>query len=43
MVDILTGVVEGKSPKRALHHVLECYELRREELLENWVLCQKGG
>ena len=41
MVDILTGVVEGKFPKRALHHVLEWYELHREELMENWELCQK--
>ena len=39
-VDILTGVMEGKFPKRALHHVLEWYELHREELLENWALCQ---
>lgn len=40
-VNILTGVVEGKFPKRALHHVLEWYELHREELIENWALCQK--
>ena len=40
-VNILTGVVEGKFPKRALHHVLEWYELHREELMENWELCQK--
>ena len=40
-VNILTGVVEGKFPKRALHHVLEWYELHRQELMENWELCQK--
>ena len=40
-VNILTGVVEGKFPKRALHHVLEWYEIHREELMENWELCQK--
>ena len=40
-VNILTGVVEGQFPKRALHHVLEWYELHREELIENWELCQK--
>ena len=39
-VNILTGVVEGKFPKRALRHVLEWYELHREELIENWELCQ---
>ncbi len=40
-VNILTGVVEGKFPKRALRHVLEWYDLHREALIENWDLCQK--
>jgi len=40
-VNILTGVVEGKFPRRALRHVLEWYELHRDELIENWELCQK--
>lgn len=35
-VEILTGVVEGRFPKRALRHVLEWYELHQGELLENW-------
>jgi len=39
-VNIRTGVVEGKFPKRALRHVLEWYEIHREELIENWKLCQ---
>ncbi len=39
-VDINTGVVEGKFPKRALKHVLEWYELHKDELLEDWKLCQ---
>lgn len=39
-VDILTGVVEGRFPKHALRHVLEWYELHKEELLKNWELCQ---
>lgn len=30
------GVVEGKSPRRALRHVMEWYELHREELQDNW-------
>ncbi|MEY4768238.1 MAG: hypothetical protein RL637_877 [Pseudomonadota bacterium] len=38
-VDILTGVVAGKFPKRALRHVLEWYELHQNELIENWELC----
>ena len=41
-VSITTGVVEGKFPKRALRHVLEWYELHKEELLENWNLCQRN-
>lgn len=41
-VDIQTGVIEGKFPKRALKHVLEWYELHKEELLQDWELCQKS-
>ena len=39
-VTILTGVIEGKFPKRALRHVLEWYELH--ELIEDWRLCQNN-
>ncbi len=41
-MNINTGVVEGKFPKRALRHVLEWYELRKDELIEDWELCQKN-
>lgn len=41
-VDIQSGVVEGKFPKRALNHVLEWYELHQDELLKDWELCQKS-
>ncbi|WP_292432297.1 DUF4160 domain-containing protein [Methylobacter sp.] len=30
-VNILAGVVEGKFPKRALHHVLEWYDLHHRK------------
>ncbi len=40
-VNILTGVVEGKFPKRALRHVLEWHELHKDELIEDWELCEK--
>jgi len=40
-VEINTGIVEGKFPKRALRHVLEWYELYRDELFENWELCAR--
>ena len=39
-VNIHTGVIEGKFPKRALRHVLEWYELHKDELLEDWEQCK---
>jgi len=38
-VDIRTGVVEGKFPKRALRHVLEWYDMHKDALHENWRRC----
>lgn len=35
-VDIETGVVTGRFPRRALHAVLEWYALHKDELLHNW-------
>lgn len=32
------GVLTGTFPKRALRHALECYDLHRDELRENWDL-----
>ena len=40
-VNILTGVVSGRFPRRAMRHVLEWYELHQRELLENWDLAQQ--
>ncbi len=40
-VNIYTGVITGKFPKRATYHVLEWYELHRAELIENWERCQR--
>ena len=42
-VDIKTGLVQGRFPKRALRHVLEWYEFHKEELLVNWKLIQDTG
>jgi len=39
-VNIFNGIIEGKFPKRALRHVLEWYDLHKEELVENWNLCK---
>lgn len=35
-VEIQTGIVTGRFPRRALAHVLEWGELHRPELLANW-------
>ncbi len=40
-VNILTGVVEGRFPKRAIQHVLEWYELHKDELIEDWEICRQ--
>ena len=41
-VNILTGVVEGEFPTRALRHVHEWHALHRDELIVNWERCQKN-
>ncbi len=40
-VSIEDGVVTGKFPKRALRHVLEWYDLHKEELRYNWELAAR--
>ena len=35
-VEIESGVINGRFPKRALRHVLEWHELYKDELQENW-------
>ena len=39
-VEIHTGVVTGKFPRRALRLVLEWYSLHKAELAENWSLAE---
>ncbi|MBF0375940.1 MAG: DUF4160 domain-containing protein [Desulfamplus sp.] len=41
-VNIHTGVIEGRFPKRALRHVIEWYDFHKNELTENWEHCRKG-
>lgn len=43
IIEINSGVVEGKFPKRALKHVMEWYEQHKEELLKNWETIQESG
>jgi hypothetical protein len=39
-IEINTGIIDGKFPKRALKSVLEWYEIYREQLLEDWNLAK---
>ena len=40
VVHILTRVVEGRFPPRALKHLLEWAELREAELMADWILAR---
>ena len=40
-VEINTGVVEGRFPRRALNAVMDWHELHRDELLEDWQLAEQ--
>ena len=42
IVHIDTGIVEGRFPKRALRHVMEWYDLHKDELLDNWERCRRN-
>ena len=39
-VEIKTGIVSGKMPKRALNMIFEWLDLHKAELLEEWDLAQ---
>ena len=41
IVDIHTGVVEGRFPRRALSALMEWHVFNRERLLEDWELAEK--
>jgi len=40
-VEIESGVITGKFPRRALNLVLEWYALHRDELVEDWRLARE--
>ena len=40
-VEILSGVVDGKFPKRALSMIMEWYKLHKNELMEDWNLARE--
>ena len=41
-VEIESGIVNGKFPRRALSAVLEWFALHKEELMQDWELSLKG-
>ena len=40
-VEIDSGVVQGKFPRRALSAVLDWFSLHQQELAENWALARQ--
>jgi hypothetical protein len=40
-VEIESGIINGRFPKRALRLVIEWLELHKDELLENWQLAEE--
>ncbi len=40
-VEIESGIVAGRFPKRALRHVLDWLDLHKDELLDDWSLASK--
>ena len=40
-VEIESGVINGRFPRRALRLVFEWLELHKDELLENWQLAEE--
>ncbi len=41
IVEILSGIVDGRFPKRALHSLMEWYEMYKDNLLEDWNLAER--
>ncbi len=41
IIEIDSGVAEGRFPRRALKALMEWYELHREELAEDWRLAEQ--
>jgi hypothetical protein len=43
IVEIKSGVIEGKFPKRALNLVIEWYEIHKDELMADWNMISTTG
>jgi hypothetical protein len=42
-VEINTGIIDGKFPKRALNLVMEWFDFHKDELLQDWESMQTTG
>ncbi len=42
VVDIHTGIVQGRFPPRALRHLLEWYHQHQTDLMDDWRLAEAG-
>jgi hypothetical protein len=42
-IEINSGIIEGKFPKRALGLVIEWFEIHRDELMQDWELLKTSG
>lgn len=40
-VEISTGVVDGRFPRRALSALMDWYEIYRDQLMEDWLLSEQ--
>jgi hypothetical protein len=43
IIEIGSGIIEGKFPKRAMNLVMEWYDIHKDELLENWMSISSTG
>ncbi len=41
-MEINSGIISGKFPRRAMKNLIEWYEIHKEELLLNWELARNG-
>ena len=43
IIEINSGIIDGKFPRRALAMVLEWYGIHKDELLQDWELIRSTG
>jgi hypothetical protein len=42
-IELISGLVKGSMPRRALNLIFEWISLHEVELMEQWQIAQKGG